>query len=700
MNEELKIIISAEIDQLRKEVDSAKKQIDKFSKDSTKGAKGFGEGMKKAGAAAKTAMKAAAIGVAAVGAAIVGLSESTEEYRRNQAKLNTAFETAGSSAEVATQTYNELYRVLGDDDVAVEAAGHLAQLTTNQEDLSEWTNICQGVYATFGDSLPIESLTEAANETAKSGELTGALTDALVWAGIAEDDFKASLLECNSEAEREALIRDTLNGVYSEAAEGYEKNAASILAANEAQAKLNDALAQLGELATPIVTILKEGLANTLAELAPHLALVGEGLQDIVNGVEGGAERMSESVSNLLLTIVDKIVAALPTIIEVGVQIVVALIEGIVQALPQIVAALLGALPMILQAIIQIIVSIAEGIAQMLPSIVQQIVDIIPVLIQALIDNIPVLLQAAITLLMAIVDAIPVVIKGLVSALPALIDSLLDTLLDCIPELLDAAVELFNAIVDAIPEIIPVIVDALPKIITSIIDALVAAMPMLQEGTLKMLMAIVQSIPKIVPHIAKAIPQIISGIVSALIKGIPQIIQGAIQMFMGIVQAIPKIIPELIKGLGSIVKGVKDNLVEKLKNLLKFKWELPKLKMPSISVEWKNSPAWLAEAAKFLGMKGIPSFKVNWNAMGGVFDKATLFNYGGSLQGLGENGAEAVVPLENNLEWLDKLATMLGSRMGSMPVVLQVDGKTFAQTSIRTINNLTKQTGKLGLVIT
>ena len=96
----------------------------------------------------------------------------------------------------------------------------------------------------------------------------------------------------------------------------------------------------------------------------------------------------------------------------------------------------------------------------------------------------------------------------------------------------------------------------------------------------------------------------------------------------------------------------------------------------------------------------IPKLGITWNARGGVFDKPALFNYGNSLQGLGENGAEAVVPLENNLEWLDKLATMLSQRMGSTPIVLQVDGKTFAKTSINTINQLTRQSGKLGLVIT
>ena len=64
------------------------------------------------------------------------------------------------------------------------------------------------------------------------------------------------------------------------------------------------------------------------------------------------------------------------------------------------------------------------------------------------------------------------------------------------------------------------------------------------------------------------------------------------------------------------------------------------------------------------------------------------------------NGAEAVVPLEKNTEWLDRIAERLNGSMNSnAPIVLQVDGKTFAETSIATINQLTRQTGSLALNI-
>ena len=219
-NEELAIKITAEVSDLKKELNKGKKEVENFSKKSEsdfkkfgEAAKKVGEGIKKVGGAIKEGLKVATAAVAACATAMVAVSESTKEYRAEQAKLVSAFETAGSSAEQAKTTYNELYRVLGESDTAVEAANHLAKLTTNEKDLSEWTKICEGVYATFGDSLPIEGLTEAVNETAKVGKVTGSLADALNWAGVSEDDFNKKLAACNNEAEREKLIRETLSGV-------------------------------------------------------------------------------------------------------------------------------------------------------------------------------------------------------------------------------------------------------------------------------------------------------------------------------------------------------------------------------------------------------------------------------------------------------------------------------------------------------
>ena len=174
------------IDEYGKEVKKASEETDDFSDK-------LGNGLVKGAKAAAVAL--AAVGTAAVAGVklLLDLEESTEEYRIAQGKLNTAFEAAGYSTDTASEAYKSFYGILGDTDAATESAQLLAQLATSEKDVATWADIAAGVTGTFGDALPINSLVEAANETAKVGTVTGALADALNWVGISEDEFKAML---------------------------------------------------------------------------------------------------------------------------------------------------------------------------------------------------------------------------------------------------------------------------------------------------------------------------------------------------------------------------------------------------------------------------------------------------------------------------------------------------------------------------
>ena len=535
MTEELKIKITAELKNLKNNLDEGKKSIKDFVENNKEKVKEFNEEFQKVGDVAKKGLTIAAGAAAAGATALLALGAATKEYRENQAKLNTAFEVAGASANVAKGVYEGLFRVLGDDDVAVEAANHLAKLTTNQSELSEWTSICQGVFATFGDSLPIEGLTEAANETAKVGQLTGVLADALNWAGVNEDEFQAKLDACNTEAEREALIRSTLTGLYSDAASLYEENAAGVLSQNEAQMKLNESMAKIGELMTPINAMLSEFGAEILAEIAPHLETF---ISEYAPQIKEALTELATKIGNVM---------------------------------------------------------------------------------KWLIDN------------WDLVSTIGAIILGVAAALTVF----------------STVMGIVNAVMWASPVAVTVglIVAGLTLLVTAIV-------------------LVVKHWDKIKTATSNAIN--------------------------GMKNAVSEMV-ENIKSKFESLKSKLTTIVDKIKGLFNFTFNLPKIKVPSFGITPKG---WSVGDL----LKGsIPKLSVNWNAMGGVFDKPTIMPYGNSLQGLGEAGAEAIVPLEKNTEWLDVIADKLARKQASTPIILNVDGKTFAQTSISSINQLTKQTGSLGI---
>lgn len=265
----------------------------------------------KIGHAAGTIVKGIATAGVALGGAWIAAIEGTREYRTEMGKLDTAFQVSGHSSAAAKQTYSELNAVLGDSGQATEAAQHLALLADNEKELQTWTNICTGVYATFGESLPIESLTEAANETAKTGVLTGGLVDALNWAGIGEDEFQKKLDACSNEQERQKLIMDTLNGTYSKASEQYKKTNKDVMDAQKAQEKLTDAFAELGAVGEPILTAIKNKVAEMVSAAVPKLQSFVDKVKDLkkwindnkqtINNWKAGIVGATASVASFLL---------------------------------------------------------------------------------------------------------------------------------------------------------------------------------------------------------------------------------------------------------------------------------------------------------------------------------------------------------------------------------------------------------------
>lgn len=234
----------------------------------------------------------AGISVAALAASIGELVSVTNEFQEDMGKLSVAAQQNNVATDAANGAYRDMVGILGETDQSVEAVNHLFALCgENTQALSDWTNIASGVYATFGDSLPLEGLTEAANETAKVGQVTGPLADAINWVseaavqqGVAlsgnqaeidaynsaladgatqEDAFNAALAACNTEQERAQLITDTLNGVYAEAGAQYQQTNADVIAYRQSQSDLTAAMSSLGQAFMPIVT----GLTNVATML-------------------------------------------------------------------------------------------------------------------------------------------------------------------------------------------------------------------------------------------------------------------------------------------------------------------------------------------------------------------------------------------------------------------------------------------------
>lgn len=254
----------------------------------------------KIGSAAGKIATGVGVAGAAMGGAFIAAVEGTREYRQQMGLLDSSFQTAGHSSEEAKNTYSDLNAVIGDTEAAVEASQHIALLADNEKDMQKWTDICTGVYATFGASLPIEGLTEAANHTAKVGEVQGSLADALEWSGISVDDFNEELAKCSSEEERQKLITDTLNKTYKDASAQYKETNKDVMESRKAQERLSDAMAEIGKVGEPIMTAFRNIAAALAEKLVPAIETMIEKVREAAQWVKENKDTIQTWIGVIL----------------------------------------------------------------------------------------------------------------------------------------------------------------------------------------------------------------------------------------------------------------------------------------------------------------------------------------------------------------------------------------------------------------
>lgn len=195
---------------------------------------------------------------------LYNLADETREYRNEMSKLSSAAQSNGYSVDFAKDKYLDMYAVLADETAANTTVSNFMAMKMSQDDLNTVLNAATGIWAKYGDSIPLDGLAESINETANTATVTGNLADALNWAGISEDDFNEKLSKCKTTQERQNLIVKTLDKTYGKLGTSYKQNNKSVMDANRATAEYNDTMAELGAEMEPITTSVKKGFTEVV----------------------------------------------------------------------------------------------------------------------------------------------------------------------------------------------------------------------------------------------------------------------------------------------------------------------------------------------------------------------------------------------------------------------------------------------------
>ena len=428
--------------------------------------------------------------------------------------------------------------------------------------------------------------------------------------------------------------------------------------------------------ANKVAIIATLGLAAPIIALAVYMAKTGASADEVAAKITGFADKLAGMITTFA--------NAFPSMVDGLVDAFTSVINSVVAVLPSLIPALLGAAIQLFMALVQAATQIIEPLVATIPTVINAVISVLPALI-------PALIQAGITLFMALVEAIPTVISALVAAIPQIITAVVGVLPTLIPALITGAIQLFLAFVQAIPQVITALVEAIPQIVEAIVNTLPTLIPALIDGAVQLFMAFVYAISQIAVAVVQALPQIIQALWNGLVLALETIWSAiksgasaaweaikstAAEKWNNIKEQITQPIENAKQNIKSKIESIKsffsfDALISKVKSkwdsiksgivnpidtakqkvqsaLKKIKGMFPmsvgkifsNIKLPHISVNGGKAPFGIG------GKGSLPSFSVNWNAKGAIFDEPTIFATAKGLQGVGEAGAEAVTPID------------------------------------------------------
>ena len=422
----------------------------------------------------------------------------------------------------------------------------------------------------------------------------------------------------------------------------------------------------------PRVQIALNGVSKLIEKLLPQIA---KKIPEIINDNLPNLIQAGVSIMDALIQGLDE---SLPTLLNTLDSSVSQLINGIAKAGPQLVKAVVQIVGSLIQTLVknagnianaalQMFTALLEGLQEALPAIIGEIPNLVSSIANAILDNVDLILQAGLDLMLALANGIFEALPDLISKLPQIIEKMVDKLLSMVPQIIQCGIELLTSLVDALPQIINAIVEVLPEIIDSIISTLLDHLPEIIECGVQLLVALIENLPQIIETIIVALPQIIQAIISALLDHLPEIIQCGVDLLVALIENLPLIIETIVAALPQLIQAILDGLGSALGSFWQVGYDLFMSFWNAMKGVAGDIQAWASEFA--IGMKQLLGQEYYTDTMSGARFQGTK-KHGkprkhakGGVVGRGEiaflegDGAEAVVPLDQNHRWISKVAS-------------------------------------------
>lgn len=474
---------ATEIKSLSKELKENKEKLDK----ATSAADKFDKSLKDAGDEADKAegkfsklgatfakIGAAAIAAAATGVAYLGKQALTAYadyeqlvggvdtlFKESSAKVQeyaaNAYKTAGLSAneymETVTSFSASLLQSLGQDTEAAAKMADIAitDMSDNANKMGTDMTSIQNAYQGFAKQnyTMLDNLKLGYGGTKEEMERLIADANALNAAQGKYTSYSIDSFADIVSAIHDVQVQMEISGITAE--EAAEMVASGAMTQEEAFAAMGTTAKEAATTIQGSVNSMKGAWKNLLVGIADENA---------------DFKSLTDQFVNSLVTVGTNIIPRVNTIIQGITKLVQEASQTII---PLAVQTLLKNLPDIISAGVDMILALVSGILDNADLLMDATIQCIEMMLEKIIENLPVILSGGTQLLVSLVNGIIGMIPFLVSMLPQVISAITMFLTENLPLLVEAGVQLIVALAGGLIEAIPVLVSSIPEIISAIV---------------------------------------------------------------------------------------------------------------------------------------------------------------------------------------------------------------------------------------
>lgn len=449
----------------------------------------------KIGSAVNTAVKAsaAAVGAASAGVAALGtacinayadyeqLAGGVETLFKDSADTiqtyaDNAYKTAGLSAneymETVTSFSASLLQSLDGDTEKAAAAADLAitDMADNANKMGTAMESIQNAYQGFAKQnyTMLDNLKLGYGGTKE--EMQRLLADAEKLSGVKYDlSSYADIVEAIHVIQTEMGITGTTAKEASTTIQG------SVASMKAAWANLMVGMADDTQDFDLLLSNFIESIGTVADNLLPRIGVVIEGMGKLVAG-------LAPKIASALPTLTNEL---LPNLVELGVQSISALVQGIQENGDSLAAGALSIvgtlaegiaelLPMVADTAASLAVSLADGLTESLPNIIPIAIETISTLVENLTENANTVIEAGIQIILALGEGLIAALPQLIETVPQIVINIANVINDNAPKLVDTALYLITRLATGLLAATPTILANIPRIIEAIVAAFMA----------------------------------------------------------------------------------------------------------------------------------------------------------------------------------------------------------------------------------